>query len=71
MPLVQGLYRDKTLMRKRKYIKKLLRRLQYDMGNIITKSFEAEEKPITEGYVMSVRYKNAKFTTNPDSFCKE
>ena len=57
-------------MRKRKHIKKLLKRLGYDMNNIITKSFEAEEKPIENNSVMEFRYKNAKFITNADSLCK-
>ena len=57
-------------MRKRKYIKKLLKRLGYDMGSIITKSFEAEEKPITNGYVMAVKSEYAKQITHIDSLCK-
>ena len=56
-------------MRKRKYIKKLLKRLGYDMNSIITKSFEAEEKPIIESEVTAVRSKYAKRITHADSLC--
>lgn len=46
-----------------------LKRLGYDMNNIITKSFMEDIKE-EKGTETLFRYRYAKYITNPDSFCK-